>query len=77
MIGKCCLYGLWIATPPSIQQVTSKSPVGEYANFYSGLLNWVNSSATQVLSISNTLIVPDSNPQENNGKYGWAATVSG
>lgn len=51
-----------------MQQETNKSPYGEYANFYNGLLNCANSSATQVLSISNTLMTPDSKPHENSGK---------
>ena len=60
-----------------MQQDTSRSPYGLYANFYKALLNYENSSATHVLSISNTLITPDSKPHENNGKYGCAATDNG
>jgi hypothetical protein len=37
----------------------------------------VNSSARQVFSISNTLIVPELNPHEKIGKNGCAATHSG
>lgn len=51
-----------------------RSPAGEYAIFYTGLLNWQNSSATQVRSMSNTRITPDSKPHANKGIDGWAET---
>jgi hypothetical protein len=62
-----------MATDPSTQQVTNRSPLGEYAILERGLLNWQNSSATEVLSISNTLITPDSKPHEKRGREGCAA----
>ena len=63
-----------MATPPSIQQVMSRSPAGEYAILLIGLLNWQNSSATQVLSMSNTRMTPDWKPQAKRGREGWADT---
>jgi hypothetical protein len=58
---------LWIAIPPSMQHVTKNSPEGEYAIFIKGLLNYENSSATHVLSMSKILMTPDSNPHANIG----------
>jgi len=41
------------------------------------LLNWVNSSATQVFSMSKTRMVPEAKPHVKIGSWGWAATHRG
>ena len=77
LVGKCCLLALWRATEPSSQQVTSRSPIGEYAIALIGFSNCLKLSQTQVFSISKTRIAPDWKPQEKIERDGWAATQRG
>ena len=76
-VGRCWRLALCRATLPSSQQVTSRSPVGEYLIALIGFLKYRKFSHTQVFSISNTRIWPVVKPQENIGNSGWAATHRG
>jgi hypothetical protein len=62
---------LWIETDPSAQQAIKNLPLLSYFRDFNGLLNYENSSTTSVVSVSNILIFPDSNPQANIGYVGW------